>query len=172
MTTPELRPNGANGTARGAVATIGIEADRVRNIALSIPKKLAKVDRSVARIAESAGTMLDETKALDAASPGEVWSDKHESEAVEAVTLWEAAAGKLNGGDPDGACTFLDCVGNKATAPDEEPDGAPPLLRLSRSCADLLESSLASGYDAPAEMARAADIANALGELLAEAARP
>ena len=68
MTTPELHPEGANGAA-DRVATIGIEANRIRNMALDVPGKTVKVDRTAARIAEAAKTILAQTQALEAAPP-------------------------------------------------------------------------------------------------------
>ena len=68
----------ANGAAISAIST---EADRIRNMALDVPKKTAKVDRAAGRIAESAGAILDEVKVLGADAQGDAAGEGAEAPA-------------------------------------------------------------------------------------------
>lgn len=79
------------------IAAIATEAHRIRNLAGDVPKKTAKLNRSAERIAQAAGVILDELKALEA-EPAPDHDDQPRTPASAAQfgteaerALWEAA---------------------------------------------------------------------------------
>lgn len=167
MTTPELRPEGANGGATGAIA-IAIAATRIRNLAGDLPTKTANVDRQAAKIAEAAGAISEAARGAHLPeTPPRLGA--YEDEAVEIQTLWAAIAGRLADGKGDDATTFLRCVEFFETPVPETGLGPPAEIRVARFGATLIETMMSAGYDAPEDVAAMTGFAGAVSQMLHEA---
>ena len=163
MTTPELRPGGANGTANGAVAIVGVESDRIRNLALDLLRKTAKVDRTTARIAKAASTILEEIKPLTAlpARSGAVERER----IMEAMSLWSSAADALAANDVEAAASklwLLEKIGHDVESS--------PALKVSRGAARaLLHGAIGMRFSIRDSLDTLADIPGDMASLLDDA---
>ena len=166
MNTPGLRPEGANGTANGAVATIGIEAARIRNLALDVPKKTAKVDRMVDRIGMAAAAILDEIKNLNAepkaATADDFYGKDWEAEANDVGDLLSLAAERLAAGDTNRADVLFQSAEQLPVS-----SGQPVALRVVRAVIPLIHD-IRHGARESTERSVGA-VAAALAELMSEA---
>ena len=198
MHTPELRPEGAGGAAHDAFATIGIEADRIRNMALAVPKQAAQVDRAAARIAEAAMTIVEEARALAAPEKAAAANRTARRGDQEAAAIADETGGlPAPGGEARiwlrqshefEACdilTLFRCAIDYIDKGDvdavsvllscvgkvrADTDEAPPgPLRAGRAAAAILRDVLVAGYDSPETMAQVRDCAAGIAAQLEDA---
>ena len=168
-----------HGPQNGAAAiAIGVEAGRIRSMALDVPKKTAKVDKAAGKIAGAAGAILDEVKVLGAGAqggaagegaeaPAESQADFDRRVAVE-VEMWDrmaifrvgAARLRTHGGDE--VAVVFRC----ATRLEPQVEDPRPELVVARRGIDLLADVLNSDYAVDDSVL--ADFAEAVAGLLDE----